>query len=119
MINIIKKKTFVLLVSICGSICLIGCGENKIRHSYQYSDNIEEQREINDSDKSVYRCVEDKRNLEKDGLLNGSFELISTEILDSECKVIYVLKYKETGKRYMYIVCTGLDSPATNLICLD
>ena len=43
----------------------------------------------------------------------------STEILESECKVLYVLKYKETGKRYMYIVCTGLDSPATNLICLD
>ena len=105
-----KRIISLLLI---GGICilsLIGCNDNEKQH---------EQKEINDSDEEVYRCVEDKRTMKSDGLLNGDFELLSTEILDDNHKVIYVLKYKETGKRYMYIVYNGDYSPATNLIALD
>ena len=113
-----KKIISLLLIGMC-TISLIGCNDNKHPSYATNKGQQNEQREINDSDREVYRCVNDKRTMEGDGLLNGSFELLSTEILDDNHKVIYVLKYKETGKRYMYIVYNGSYSPATNLIALD
>ena len=114
-----KRIISSVLIGIC-TISLIGCNNNNKQPSYATNNGQQnEQREINDSDRSVYRCVADKRTMESDGLLNGSFELLSTEILDDNHKVIYVLRYKETGKRYMYIVYNGSYGPATNLIALD
>lgn len=117
-----KKIISLLLIGIC-TISLIGCNDNNNNKQPSYATNNEqqdEQRKINDSDRDVYRCVDDKRTMKSDGLLNGNFELLSTEILDDKYKVIYVLKYKETGKKYMYIVVNGgCASPATSLIALD
>ena len=117
------NKRIISLLLIGGIICplsLIGCNDNNKQPSYATSNRQQhEQKEINDSDRDVYRCIEDKRTMKSDGLLNGEFELLSTEILDDDRKVIYVLKYKETGKRYMYIVYDGEYNPATNLVALD
>ena len=114
-----KRIISLLLIGIC-TISLIGCNDNNKQPSYATNKEQQyEQRQINDSDRDVYRCVDDKRTMESDGLLNGNFELLSTEILDNDHKTIYVLKYKETGKKYMYIVYNGAYSPATNLIALD
>ena len=115
-----NKRIISLLLIGIGTMSLIGCNDNNKQPSYATNKEQQyEQRKINDSDRDVYRCVDDKRTMESDGLLNGDFELLSTEILDDNHKVIYVLKYKETGKRYMYIVYNGAYSPTTNLIALD
>ena len=114
-----NKRIISLLLIGIGTMSLIGCNDSNKQPSYAKNNEQQEQREINDSDRDVYRCVDDKRTMESDGLLNGNFELLSTEILDDNYKVIYVLKDKETGKRYMYIVYNGAYSPATNLIALD
>ena len=61
-----NKRIISLLLIGIGIMSLIGCNDNNKQPSYATNN---EQREINDSDRDVYRCVDDKRTMEKDGFI--------------------------------------------------